>query len=286
MSENKLKARFQHAIKTESEWKTANPVLLRGEIAYSSDKKQWKTGNGTAKWSELTYDKADPTSHTHALSTMINTLSTDTATPTDEDYFISQYTGGGTTTTSYHRRPMKALWAYIQSKLHKVATSGSYNDLSNKPTIGNGTITIKQAGSSKGTFTLNQTGNTTIELTDNNTTYSTGTASVSGLTKLYAGTGTNADGTMTQAAIKSALDGKAANNHSHDSTYLKLSGGPVTGATSFTNTTASTSKSTGAVKVSGGVGVAGRLSANEVMIGDGCTIKFDNTNKCVNFVFS
>lgn len=50
--------------------------------------------------------------------------------------------------------------------------SGSYNDLSNKPTIpsvGNGTVTIKQAGTSKGTFTMNQNGNTTIELTDNNT---------------------------------------------------------------------------------------------------------------------
>lgn len=50
--------------------------------------------------------------------------------------------------------------------------SGSYNDLSNKPTIpsvGNGTITIKQNGASKGTFTMNQTGNTTIELTDTDT---------------------------------------------------------------------------------------------------------------------
>lgn len=47
--------------------------------------------------------------------------------------------------------------------------SGSYNDLTNKPTIGNGTVTIKQNGTSKGTFTMNQTGNTTIELTDNNT---------------------------------------------------------------------------------------------------------------------
>ena len=58
------------------------------------------------------------------------------------------------------------------SDLKTVAFSGSYNDLSNKPTIpsvGNGTITIKQAGVSKGTFTMNQSGNTTIELTDTNT---------------------------------------------------------------------------------------------------------------------
>lgn len=80
--------------------------------------------------------------------------------------------------------------------------SGSYNDLSNKPSgkisindqsggnailkeftgendvsftipfVGNGTLTIKQAGTQKGTFTMNQSGDTTIELTDNNTVYS------------------------------------------------------------------------------------------------------------------
>lgn len=108
------------------------------------------------------------TNHTHDLSTMINTLSTGNSIPTDEDYFVSQYVGGGTTTTTYHRRPVKALLEYIKGKLAKVATSGSYNDLSNKPTIGNGTVTITQGGTSKGTFTLNQTGNITIALTDNN----------------------------------------------------------------------------------------------------------------------
>lgn len=68
--------------------------------------------------------------------------------------------------------------------LSTVATSGSYADLSNKPTIpsvGNGTITIKQAGSTKGSFTMNQSGNTTIELTDNNTTYGIATQSADGL---------------------------------------------------------------------------------------------------------
>ena len=87
-------------------------------------------------------------------------------------------------------------------------------------------------------------------------------------------------------ALKALVDGKAASTHNHDSTYLKLSGGTVTGVTSFTNTTASTSKTTGAVKVSGGLGVAGRMSANEIMVGDGCTLKYDSTNKCIDFVFS
>lgn len=104
-----------------------------------------------------------------AANSFINALETGSATPQDEDYYVSQYVGGGTTNTTYIRRKMSALWNYIKSKLATVATSGSYNDLSNKPAIGNGTVTIKQAGTSKGTFTMNQSGNTTIELTDNNT---------------------------------------------------------------------------------------------------------------------
>lgn len=157
MSENTLSVRLKHAAKTEAEWKASNPVLLKGEIAYSIDKKQWKTGDGSSHWADIAYDKAMPTGHTHddryyteseintklggkvdlsadGVSKAINKLSTAAATPADEDYYISQYAGGGTTTTSYYRRPVKALLAYIQSKLHKVATSGSYNDLSNKPT--------------------------------------------------------------------------------------------------------------------------------------------------------
>lgn len=65
--------------------------------------------------------------------------------------------------------------------LKTVALTGSYNDLTDKPTIGNGTVTIKQNGISKGTFALNQTGSATIELTDNNTTYSTASTSANGL---------------------------------------------------------------------------------------------------------
>lgn len=49
------------------------------------------------------------------------------------------------------------------------------------PTVGNGTVTIKQNGVSKGTFSMNQSGNTTIELTDNNTTYNPATQSANGL---------------------------------------------------------------------------------------------------------
>lgn len=94
---------------------------------------------------------------------------------------------------------------------------------------------------------------------------------------------THDDRYYTESEIDAKLKTKA-DTHSHP--YLPTAGGTVTGVTAFTNTTASTNKSTGAVKVSGGVGVAGRMSANEVMIGDGCTLRYDATNKCVNFTFS
>lgn len=66
---------------------------------------------------------------------------------------------------------------------------------------------------------------------DKNTTYITGTPDTSGLTKLYQSTGSSTDGTITQAAITSALDSKAdtsgtytgltvGNANAVDTTYL------------------------------------------------------------------
>lgn len=46
--------------------------------------------------------------------------------------------------------------------------------------------------------------------------------------------------------------------------YLPLTGGTVTGVTIFSNTTASSSTRTGAVRISGGLGVAGNIYANKV----------------------
>ena len=59
---------------------------------------------------------------------------------------------------------------YIKNKpsLATVATSGSYNDLTNKPTIptvNNGTLTIQKNGTNVQTFTANQSGNATANIT-------------------------------------------------------------------------------------------------------------------------
>ena len=54
----------------------------------------------------------------NAINFLINNLTIGTATPADADYFISQYVNGGTTTTTYHRRPLSSLWAYIEGKIN------------------------------------------------------------------------------------------------------------------------------------------------------------------------
>ena len=61
-------------------------------------------------------------------------------------------------------------WTNVLNKpnFSTVATSGSYNDLSNKPTIptvNNGTLTIKKNGTNVATFTANQSSNATANIT-------------------------------------------------------------------------------------------------------------------------
>lgn len=66
---------------------------------------------------------------------------------------------------------------YVEADdLATVATTGSYNDLSNKPnipTVNNATLTINQNGVAKGTFTANDSNDEICDLTD--TTYTAGT---------------------------------------------------------------------------------------------------------------
>jgi hypothetical protein len=145
---------------------------------------------------------------TYDLDAMINALPVGTDDPVDNDYYVSQYADGGTSNTGYFRRPVSKLWNYIKTKLATVATSGSYTDLSNKPTIGNGKVTVNQNGTTKGTFTMNQTGDTIINLTDSDT--NTWRDVVDGL-----------DSTRTDASL-SANQGKVLNEKF--ASYLPLHG--------------------------------------------------------------
>ena len=53
-------------------------------------------------------------------SSLINSLSAETSTPKDADYYVAQYAGGGTSNTSFVRRPVSALWEYIKDKISSV----------------------------------------------------------------------------------------------------------------------------------------------------------------------
>lgn len=147
---------------------------------------------------------------TYDLDTMINALPVGTDDPVDNDYYVSQNVDGGTSNTGYFRRPVSKLWNYIKTKLATVATSGSYTDLSNKPTIGNGKVTVNQNGTTKGTFTMNQTGDTIINLTDSDTNTNTWRDVVDGL-----------DSTRTDASL-SANQGRVLNDKFAN--YLPLHG--------------------------------------------------------------
>ena len=65
----------------------------------------------------------------NAANAFMNALDTGSSTPVDADYYISQYVNGGTTTTTYHRRPVSALWEYIKGKISSVLglTASQYN---------------------------------------------------------------------------------------------------------------------------------------------------------------
>lgn len=67
------------------------------------------------------------TNHTHDASTLINNLSSGTSVPTDPDYILTQYVGGGTSNMTWVRRPLSSLWEYIKNKTDTLyQAKGSY----------------------------------------------------------------------------------------------------------------------------------------------------------------
>ena len=55
-TEKTLKGRVQHPFLTATALRTANPVLLAGEVVYESDTRKRKVGDGINKWNDLAYD--------------------------------------------------------------------------------------------------------------------------------------------------------------------------------------------------------------------------------------
>ena len=60
MATNTLKARLTLCTKTAEEWKSYEPIPLKGELCVESDTKKAKIGDVVKKFSELTYFNITP----------------------------------------------------------------------------------------------------------------------------------------------------------------------------------------------------------------------------------
>lgn len=73
---------------------------------------------------KLLAKKVDDTAE--GVSAALNRLATGGSTPSDADCYISEVVGGGASQTTYHRRPVSALWSYIKVKADAVYAAKSH----------------------------------------------------------------------------------------------------------------------------------------------------------------
>lgn len=114
------------------------------------------------------------------VSNAINKLSVGSSVPSDADYYISQYANGGTTTTSYHRRPVSALWSYIKSKSDSVYSALGHTHTKSQITDFPTSMPANGGNSSTvNNHTVNSDVPTNAKFTD--TTYAVATTSANGI---------------------------------------------------------------------------------------------------------
>ena len=157
---------------------TNGPAFGTSTTTWLSNKGEWTTPpNDDTKYGisssgeSITLTESG-TGTSVSLSTLINGLSTGSSTPVDADYYVSQYVGGGTTTTSYHRRPMSALWTYIKGKADSVYVNVSGDSMtgtlcmnSSNNNYGEG-IRINAGANSYSTLTIGTEANSTSGISD------------------------------------------------------------------------------------------------------------------------
>lgn len=136
----------------------------------------------TSSLKKITYDAnghitASTDVQSADVSSLINLLSTGSSAPNLNDYYVCQYANGGTTTTSYYRRPISALWTTFKALITS-ATTGSGNAIT--------AASISNDGNNrKITFTKGDTFLTTTAAANDYVTKANGTIT----TKLTVGTG-------------------------------------------------------------------------------------------------
>ena len=136
----------------------------------------------TSSLKKITYDAnghitASADVQSADVSTLINLLATGSSAPNLNDYYVCQYVNGGTTTTSYHRRPISALWTTFKALITST-TTGTGNAIT--------AASISNDGNNrKITFTKGDTFLTTTDAANDYVTKANGTIT----TKLTVGTG-------------------------------------------------------------------------------------------------
>lgn len=101
-------------------WRNGYFTNINGVAVGSSPKFTDTTYSMTRDAEKVKLTPSSGTAQTVSLNDLINGLTEGTSTPNDNDYYISQYVNGGTTTTTYHRRPMSALWTWIKGKIDTI----------------------------------------------------------------------------------------------------------------------------------------------------------------------
>lgn len=88
--------------------------------------------NVKANWSETNAESDAFIQNKPTISSLLHSANPGNLNPTD-DAIIVISGNNGTDKTTYYKKPLSLLWNWIKSKLKTVATSGSYNDLTDKP---------------------------------------------------------------------------------------------------------------------------------------------------------
>lgn len=169
-------------------------------------------------------------------NSLINALNSGTAAPTDPDYIITQWVGGGTSNTTWVRRPASSFWAYIKGKADGVyqpkgnyaAASHTHNYAGSGTAGGSANSAVKldsSAGSATQpvyfkdgkpvatTYTLNKTVPADAKFTDTDTWR--------GIQNNLTSDSTDQSLSAAQGkALKTLVDGKAPISHTHKKSQI------------------------------------------------------------------
>ena len=147
---NSLAVRHQLAVKTEAQWKSADPVLLLGEVAISSDKNnQFKVGTGSAKWSALSYSQMGPTGATGATGVSLRVKGAWAASTAyvNNSSYIDVVTYGGSTYACKTSHMSASAWASANwTLLAQKGDTGAKGDKGDKGATGDKGISMRLKG--------------------------------------------------------------------------------------------------------------------------------------------